>query len=130
MTYGSNVSMNANLVNGVNDRFLLSWKAADLQGTLILQAYSAGGASVITNPTPSGFGGNTNVYQYLMFSSFNTVAGSGVNWGNVTKLVLQINGPGSADYTLDEFLAVPEPNTLTLVLVGMLGAVVLRRRAS
>ncbi|MEI7836810.1 MAG: PEP-CTERM sorting domain-containing protein, partial [Planctomycetota bacterium] len=131
LTYGAGGSLNADLAaQGPSSAFRFVFSTADLAGTLSIQASSDGqGTSTWTGSTPGGlFNTNLDFDVPLSGSGWVAASGGGVNWGDVDKLTISLTGVANGDYVIRQIVVVPEPATLSLIVLGGLASLLKRRR--
>jgi uncharacterized protein (TIGR03382 family) len=88
--------------------------------TMTMQTFG-GGTSTQTINTASNFTGNLT----FAFSAFT----AGVNLADVDSISLSIQGGRSSDVSMGALVAIPEPSSAVVALLGGLGVLVRRRRA-
>ncbi len=131
LTYDAGGSLNADLAaQGPSSAFRFVFSTADLAGTLSIQASSDGqGTSTWTGSTPGGlFNTNLDFDVPLSGSGWVAAPGGGVNWADVDKLTISLTGVANGDYVIRQIVVVPEPATLSLVVLGGLASILKRRR--
>jgi hypothetical protein len=113
---------------GFNNAFEIS-RYSDLGASLEFGVYTdESNFSLFTTTVPSG--ASVFVPALIPFSSFTIGGGSGASFANVGAISLRIDGtanPGT-DVVLDYIVAVPEPSSAVLGLLGACGLALSRRR--
>jgi hypothetical protein len=123
-TLGLNAyALNANLTSDGSTGFLADMKNIDLPIAFRVEVYTNATNSSEFNGTftggPSGAG-----LQYLDFSQFSVLSGSGANFGNVGAIKFIIDGTNYPDTDLSIgsiATGVPEPATFVFMLYGLMG---------
>jgi hypothetical protein len=95
---------------------------SDSGGTLSV-ALGSGSASGNLAEYSASFGASSSFVDVLIPLINPTVIGTGANVGEVTAIGLNIDVPGGSTWTIDGIEAVPEPSTLPLTGICLLGVV-------
>jgi hypothetical protein len=88
-----------------------------------------GSASGVSHATDSSTGINVLTRNTLGFDSFSTVAGAGADFSDATfvRIVLSSNAE-AVDLLIEEFGTIPEPTTLAIFGLGLLGLGLSRKK--
>jgi hypothetical protein len=111
---------------GGEDEIAIPLLASNLLAPMILTAYTDGANySTATVWLP----GNVppDVRLRVFFTDFSTAAGSGADFTNIGALSLFIDGSSTPGLTAGLSIINPEPSTATLLLLGIVGIVTIRR---
>lgn len=97
---------------------------------VLLDAFTPTGAEVYTNMVATaGISGTANSFTNVFLSGGNYLVNAYSNGVAVGTFQVSVLDNAGADYlVLNNYVVIPEPSALLLVCVGLLGAVVLRRR--
>ena len=128
LIYGSNSFLNADLTDGgSNNCFGVLFDVADFEGDILFTVWTGEtNSGTASAKTPAGLPTeNPDEWVYINFSAF---SGS-LNFADVDKIEIKIDGPSESDYTVKEILStVPEPSVLALLGFGGLAFLVSARR--
>ncbi len=130
LIYGSSNFLSADLTDGgSNNCFGLLFDVADFEGDINFTVWTGEtNSGTASAKTPSGLPSeDPDEWVYINFSAF---SGS-LNFTDVDKIEIKIDGPSESDYTVKEILStVPEPSVLALLGFGGLAFLISARRRS